>query len=109
MRITPIKPEDSAAEVEDARFRVLLWNSPEEQGGSWTLDEWDAVDAHDVIEVLEWAKAQDSDAFEVAVAWPSYAQDRDGHWVTKTQYTRVAGRPGEEPAPHRTEVFTPIR
>ena len=106
MRAVPIDPEDATGELDPARYRVLLWNRPRDATSSWQLDEWEVVQARDVIEVIEWAESQNATTYEIAVVWPSYSQARDGRLIRLDRYIRVAGHRETPPSVSREEIFT---
>ena len=69
------------------------------------LDEWDVHDCDDVRDVIDWAVAQNTTAYEVGVRWPYSALQAPGVPVIRYRYTRVAGKPGDDSATTHVEVF----
>lgn len=106
MLTEPVHPDDAAGELDPAKYRVRLWNRPDDATGSWRLDEWDVRQARDVIEVINWAEGQNATTYEVAVVWPSYSQDGDGELTRSDRFIRIAGHREEPPTTSYEVIFT---
>jgi hypothetical protein len=94
MRIEPTPDAEFSEDLVAPRFRVLLWGQPQNERFAWSLDEYDVFDTHDVLEVIQWAKAQGTSHFEVAVASEvelSTMNERDRRLV---RFIKVAGDRG---------------
>jgi hypothetical protein len=103
-----VEPGDSSGEVEEATYRVRLWNEPTNSAASWMLDEWQFEDAHDVSEVIGWAESRHATTYGVIVLSESHHLDADGQAQVDRGYVRVAGKPGDVSPTTQKVTFTAI-
>ena len=96
MRIEPTPDSEFSTELMPPRFRVLLWGQPQNERFAWSLDEYDVYEAHDVLEVIEWAKAQGTSHFEVAVASEEAISGLDDLDTRQIRFIKVAGDRGSQ-------------
>ncbi len=96
MRIEPTPDSEFSTELMPPRFRVLLWGQPQNERFAWSLDEYDVYEAHDVLEVIEWAKAQGTSHFEVAVASEEAISEMDERDRRQVRFIKVAGDRGDQ-------------